>query len=75
VLSADDHRLGHVDGLLVDADDLITHVVLEHGHLWGRRELTIPIGAVAAIDNDVIRLKLSKDQAGELPEMVVQRWS
>ena len=45
VMSADGHELGEVDGLLVDAEDNITHLVLRHGHLWRRREVTIPIGA------------------------------
>ena len=46
VTSADGHQLGKVDGFLVDDDDAITHFVLERGHLWGRREVTIPINAV-----------------------------
>ena len=46
VASADGHQLGKVDGFLVDDDDAITHFVLERGHLWGRREVTIPINAV-----------------------------
>ena len=47
VISADGHSLGEVDGFVVDADEHITHFVLERGHLWGRKEVTIPIGAVA----------------------------
>ena len=38
VISADDHSLGEVDGFVVDADEHITHFVLERGHLWGRKE-------------------------------------
>ena len=34
VISADGHSLGEVDGFLVDADEHITHFVLERGHLW-----------------------------------------
>ena len=33
VTSSDGHRLGHVDGFLVDDEDRITHLVLAHGHL------------------------------------------
>ena len=50
VISADDHSLGEVDGFVVDADEHITHLVLERGHLWGRKEVTIPIGAVARVE-------------------------
>ena len=37
VRSVDGHELGGVDGFIVDRDDRITHLVLEHGHPWGRR--------------------------------------
>ena len=47
VESADGHRVGHVDGLLVDEEELITHVVVEHGPPWERREVAVPIGTVA----------------------------
>ncbi len=35
VISADGHQLGHVDGFIVDEEDQLGHIVLEHGHLWG----------------------------------------
>lgn len=74
VLSSDDHRLGHVDGLVVDDQELISHMVLEEGHLWGRREITIPIGAIAEIRNDEVTLSLSRDEVGELKSVPVRRW-
>lgn len=74
VISSDDHSLGHVDGFVVDSEDGITHLVLEHGHLWGKREITIPIGAVASIENDVVNLSLTKDQVGDLKSVPVRRW-
>jgi sporulation protein YlmC with PRC-barrel domain len=74
VESADRHHLGYVDGFLVDRDDYITHLVLERGPLWGRREVTIPIGAVAGVETDSVRLGLTKDQVSSLPELPVRRW-
>lgn len=74
VFSADGHRLGRVDGLLVDRDDGITHVVLERGHLFGRREVTVPIGAVARVATDSVTLDLTKDEVGRLPAVPVHRW-
>jgi hypothetical protein len=73
VWSADEHHLGDVDGFLVDAEAHITHLILERGHLWGRREVTIPIGAVAKVETDTVTLSLSKDQVGELPSVRVHR--
>jgi sporulation protein YlmC with PRC-barrel domain len=74
VVSADDHQLGTVEALVVDGDE-ITHLVLERGHLWGRRDVTIPIGAVAQVESDTVTLRISKDDVGELPTVRVHRWS
>jgi sporulation protein YlmC with PRC-barrel domain len=73
VMAANGDYIGDVDGFLVD-DDHITHFVLERGHLWGRREVTVPIGAVASVKSDVVTLSLSKDEIGELPSHRVHRW-
>jgi sporulation protein YlmC with PRC-barrel domain len=74
VTSADGHHLGHVDGFIVDGDDHIGHLVLEHGHLWGKREVVIPIGAVARVETDAVVLTLSKDEVGALESHHVRRW-
>jgi sporulation protein YlmC with PRC-barrel domain len=74
VTSADGHHLGKVDGFLVDDEDHITHFVLERGHLWGKKEVTIPINAVAGVHTDAVSLTLTKDEVGELPSVPVHRW-
>jgi sporulation protein YlmC with PRC-barrel domain len=74
VLDEKAHRLGSVDGFVVDAGGHITHVVLERGHLFGRREITIPIGAVAEVRNDVVTLHLGKDDVERLPSIRLHRW-
>jgi sporulation protein YlmC with PRC-barrel domain len=73
VASADGHHLGHVDGFVLDGDQQIAHLVLEHGHLWGRREVVIPASAVARVTNDEVVLTLSKDAVGALPSTRVHR--
>jgi uncharacterized protein YrrD len=73
VISADQHDLGDVEAFLVDGDH-ITHIVLERGHFWGRRDVTIPIGAVAEVKTDTVRLNLTRDQVGALPASHVHRW-
>jgi hypothetical protein len=47
---------------------------LERGHLWGRREVTIPIGAVAKVETDTVTLRMSREEVGELPSVRVHRW-
>ena len=74
VTSRDGHRLGHVDGFLVDSDDQITHLILERGHLWGQREVTIPIGAVTRVAMDAVEVGLTKAEIGALPAIRVRRW-
>jgi sporulation protein YlmC with PRC-barrel domain len=73
VISSDGHSMGEVDGFVVDADEHITHFVLEHGHLWGRKEVTIPIGAVDRIESDEVYVALTKDEVGALPAVRVGR--
>jgi hypothetical protein len=36
------------------------------GHIWGRKEIAIPISAVTGVDNG-IRLNITKKQVEELP--------
>ncbi|HEX2562626.1 MAG TPA: PRC-barrel domain-containing protein [Acidimicrobiales bacterium] len=67
VEAADGTFLGHVDSFLVDDEGRITHLVLERGHLWRRRDITIPVTAVAQLHTDKIRLSLSRDDVGALP--------
>jgi sporulation protein YlmC with PRC-barrel domain len=62
-----DGEIGEVQGFLADPDDhRVTHVLLKEGHLWGRKEVAIPVGAVTAIDEG-IRLNLTKKQVEDLP--------
>lgn len=72
--SADGHRLGAVDGFLVDGEELITQLVLEQGHPWERREVAVPIGAVARVETDKVTLRLGKDEVAALPSVAVRRW-
>lgn len=73
VTAADGENVGHVDGFVVGDDDRITHLVLERGHLWRRREVTVPIGAVAKVETDSVTLSLTKREVGDLPSVQVRR--
>jgi uncharacterized protein YrrD len=62
-----DGEIGRVQGFLVSAgDNRVTHVLLEEGHLWGRKQVAIPISAVTRVDVG-IRLNLTKQQVAGLP--------
>jgi sporulation protein YlmC with PRC-barrel domain len=64
---ATDGDIGRVQGLVIDpASHHVTHVLLQEGHLWGRKEVAIPVSAVTGAD-DGIQLKISKQEVQDLP--------
>jgi uncharacterized protein YrrD len=64
---ATDGYIGQVRGFVIDpASHRVTHVLLQEGHLWGRKEVAIPISAVTLVD-DEIRLSITKQQVQDLP--------
>ena len=68
-VQAVDGEIGRVEGFMVNpADDKVTHVLLEEGHLWGRKQVAIPVSAVASIE-DGIRLNITKRQVEDLPPL------
>ncbi len=63
-----DDEIGQVRGLLVEpGGHQITHVLLQEGHVLGRKEVAIPIGAVTKFGTMMIHLSLTKHQVGNLP--------
>jgi sporulation protein YlmC with PRC-barrel domain len=70
---ATDGNIGRVEGLAVEpGSGHVTHVLLQEGHLWGRKQVAIPIGAVARAD-DGIRLSLTKQEVEDLPPVDIDR--
>jgi hypothetical protein len=66
---AADGEIGRVEGFAVNpADHKVTHVLLQEGHLWGRKEVAIPVSAVSSV-NAGIRLNITKKQVEELPPL------
>ena len=64
-----DGEIGQVEGFLVHPEDQrVTHVLLKEGHLWGRKEVAIPVSAVRGVENGIM-LNLTKKQVEELPAL------
>jgi len=64
---ATDGDIGKVQGLVIDPQNHhVTHVLLQEGHLWGHKEVAIPIRAITGVD-DGIQLKISKQDVQNLP--------
>ena len=59
---ASDGWIGSIQGLVVDRKDHhVTHVLLKEGHVWGRKQVAIPIGAITRVGEE-IRVGLTKKQ-------------
>ncbi len=70
---AADATIGRVQGLVIEpGNHHVTHVLLREGHLWGRKQVAIPIRAVTSVDDDGIRLNLSKHDVAALPPVSVE---
>ena len=66
-VQATDGDIGRVQGLVIHPRSRhVTHFLLQEGHLWGKKEVAIPISAVAGT-RDGIQLTITKKQVGDLP--------
>lgn len=73
-VEATDGRVGRVDEFLVDPlNGHITHLVLREGHLWGQKDVTIPVSQIDRIKEDTVYLKLDKHSIEKLPAIPVRR--
>jgi len=65
---ATDGDIGQVQGLVVEpGGHQVTHVLLREGHMRGRKEVAIPIGAVTKVGTLIIHLSLTRHQVKDLP--------
>ncbi|MCP4418033.1 MAG: PRC-barrel domain containing protein [Chloroflexi bacterium] len=73
-IHATDGRVGRVDEFVVDAETgHITHLVLREGHLWDRREITIPLSYIKRIEENRVNLNVDKSTIEALPAVAVHR--
>jgi sporulation protein YlmC with PRC-barrel domain len=64
---ATDGDVGRVAGLVIGGPSgQVTHVLLQEGHAWGKKDVAIPIHNVTRID-DIVKVSLSKAELGDLP--------
>jgi sporulation protein YlmC with PRC-barrel domain len=70
-VQATDGNIGHVQGLVIDLGSRhVTHILLQEGHLWGKKEVSIPIRAVTSTRDGIV-LNISKQQVQDLPPVDV----
>ena len=51
----------------------ITHLLLREGHLWGCKEVTIPVSEIERIEGGAVYVKLDKRGIQALPSVQVRR--
>jgi sporulation protein YlmC with PRC-barrel domain len=62
-----DGEVGKIRAVMVDAGSRrATHILLQEGHLWGKREVAIPWGSVTSLEGGVY-LNLTSEAIKELP--------
>ena len=71
---ASDGRIGEVEGLIVDPGNRhVSHLLLKEGHLFGRKEVAIPIAKAKSVEEDGIKLSMTKREVEDLPAVDVRR--
>jgi sporulation protein YlmC with PRC-barrel domain len=74
-VKATDGQVGQVDEFLVDPTSRhITHLVLREGHLWGQKDVTIPVSEIERAGEATVYLKLDKQAIESLPAVPVRQW-
>jgi sporulation protein YlmC with PRC-barrel domain len=67
-------KVGEVDELVVDPDSgEITHLLMRKGHLWGKKDVAIPVTAIDVVDADEVYLNIDQQTVEALPAVPVVR--
>lgn len=67
-IEATDGKVGKLDQLVLDPKSgEITHVMMREGHLWGKKDVAIPIASIEFLDEKTVYLKLDKAAVRALP--------
>ena len=71
---AKDERVGKVDEFQVEGKSgRITHLVLVEGHLWGKKDIAVPVSRIDRYEDGNVYLKIDKEQVERLPEFDVKK--
>jgi len=76
-VEATDGYVGKIDEFVANPKNShITHLVMRKGHLWGKKDVIIPVSAMGETREDTVFLKLDKHQIESLPTFPVsRRWA
>lgn len=72
---ATDGAIGQVDEFMIaPTSGHITHLVLRKGHLWGRRDIAVPLSIIQHMEEYRVDLKVDKQAIAALPHIPVRRF-
>jgi sporulation protein YlmC with PRC-barrel domain len=61
-VKAEGRQVGQVDELVIDPDSgEVTHLLMREGHLWGKKDVAVPLSAIGVVDVDEVILKIDKE--------------
>jgi len=73
-VEATDGHVGQVEELLRDeGSGEVSYLILQEGHLWGKKEVVLPVATIDKVEGDTVYLKLGKDDIERLPAYPVTR--
>jgi sporulation protein YlmC with PRC-barrel domain len=73
-VEATDGKVGKLDELVLDKDNGdITHIQMREGHLWGAKDVAVPVSAIDFVDAKTVYLKIDSKAVGALPAVKVKR--
>ncbi len=74
VYTADGYIIGKVAEFLIDQDGgHVTHLILREGHLWGQKDVFIPVSDIDKVKESRVRLKLDREKIEKLPVIPIKR--
>ena len=73
-VEATDGTVGRVDEFLVNPEsDAISHMVMREGHLWGQKDVSIPVTLIDRYEDNTVYLKVNKHAIAALPTISIHR--
>jgi sporulation protein YlmC with PRC-barrel domain len=68
VCSANGDAIGIIDEFLIDQNEgHVTHLILREGHIFGKKDVFIPVSEIESFDESRLQLKLNKENIEALP--------
>lgn len=74
VVDSKGKKLGKIDELIVDKNnELITHIVMRTGHLFGSKEVAVPSINIDTYAKESVTLSIGDEEVNQLPEVMINR--